>query len=241
MPGWQEVDRLLAQLSRLAHRSETRQPLSRALSSRLIPLHGLHRLDTTASEPVRAYVGHAQQKLWIADYSADRIERVTHADLPQHEHVPWGRTILVNAYLFTGVLELASALDNLAYVLNTIRGLGVASDRVDFPLLLRSPRAATPNIALSTWQNSPEGQFVMAFGHDPWIAYLYQLRNQLTHHTVGRLYTVALGDEGFGFVLPAPGAVDKAGGGPDAADALAVFIELVATFADELATRLSGG
>lgn len=51
------------------------------------------------------------------------------------------------------------------------------------------------------------------------MTYFYELRNRLTHHTVRRQYAVGFGvgaPTTYGLNVPALGAPNTAGGGPDA-------------------------
>jgi hypothetical protein len=205
-------------------------------------LPGLNELAKRVPTHLGAYANHAQQKIWIADYAAERVLGLCRGRVPESEYVEWGRTIAMNCYLFTNVVELASALDNLAFVANTVRSIGVPDQRVDFPLLTRDPSPSLDTklrSQLSAWQGNPEGRLAKAFRDDPWIEYLYELRNRLTHHTLPRLYTLTLGAAELGFVLPAPGELQVAGGGPEAADAVMTFGELVASFADSFGSSIS--
>jgi hypothetical protein len=244
MAGWRGVDALFDRFTRMFRtQSEASATDSNPVpQSRVGELPGLNELAKALPTDLAAYANHAQQKIWIADYAAERVLSIGRGVVPQSDYVEWGRTVAMNAYAFTNVLELASALDNLAFVANRVRSIGAPDHRVDFPLLSgdTSPSLqADARSRLAAWQAQPEGQFARDFRNDPWMNYLYELRNRLTHHTVPRLYTLNLGAAELGFILPAPGAMHVAGGGPDAMDALMTFGELVASFADTFGESLS--
>jgi hypothetical protein len=244
--GWRAVDELFHRFTGMLGNKGSYTPADTGNTpvpqSRARELPGLTELAESVSADLVAYANHAQQKIWIADYAAERLRRISLGRVSDSDYVEWGRTIAMNAYVFANVLELASALDNLAFVANKVRSIGVPEQRVDFPLLTRDPAPSLEAVTksrLAAWQAEPEGQAAMDFRSDPWIDYFYEVRNRLTHHAVPREYTLALGAGELGFVLPAPGALGVAGGGPEAADALITFGELVASFADSFGSSLA--
>jgi hypothetical protein len=192
-----------------------------------------------AGDPARAYVGHVTQKLRMADYCAARATSVLAGDA--EDVVPeWDRDVPLNTYVFACISSLASALDNLAVIANTLAELGVAEHRVDFPYL-----AGRPEPKLVAWrETSAAGNLAAEFYADPWIAYFYELRRRLTHHTIARKYGIHLGSttrppNAFDLEFPEPGKPNVAGGGPEAQEALAVFVELVGGFADDFGSLLA--
>lgn len=181
------------------------------------------------------YVEHAQEKIWIADYAAEAARRALQGP-PTVDRAPWGMTVPISSYVFACIGELTSALDNLAFVANRKKSLGVADKQIDFPRLAKGPDAS-----LVAFRATAAGVLSTEFYEDPWTVYLFELRNHLMHHVVVRQYEVALTvgqPPGYGLVLPAPGAPMTSGGGPSVGDALSVFVEIVSCFADEFGSSL---
>lgn len=109
----------------------------------------MQALEAVPDPDEQTYVQHAREKLWIADFARHQLtQSLSDAD---HAAAPWGFTTAVNAYLFCCIGELASALDNLAFVVNRRMQLGVADHRVDFPFLASNP-------SLATWRQGHVGQ-----------------------------------------------------------------------------------
>ena len=178
------------------------------------------------------YLEHAEEKVWIADYSAGTLESVL-AGMPTKERAPWGMRVPGGAHLFACVGELVSVLDNLSFVANRVAGIGIPDHQIDFRRLMTSPAA-------TTWRTSAAGAIATAFLSDPWTDYLYELRNRLTHHAFFHQTTVAMfPGPAYGLLLPPPGAPGNAGGGPDAREVLPVLVELVSRFADDFCLAIN--